>query len=181
MKPRPVLWRALIALAVLVLSSVVAFTTAPTLGLDLRGGTQIVLETRDTPEVAADGEATDRVLEVLRGRIDGLGVAEPSLARSGENRIIVELPGLTDPAEAAETLGRGQRPGDRGERSDQRQQQHRDEAAGRAAGRAHEGDPSGSGVSCGDGTGHRAGDDGAGVGHRARGRSPFGTIATAPA
>ncbi|GAA1858617.1 protein translocase subunit SecD [Pseudonocardia alni subsp. carboxydivorans] len=106
MKPRPVLWRALIALAVLALSSVVALTTAPTLGLDLRGGTQIVLETRDTPEVAADGEATDRVLEVLRGRIDGLGVAEPSLARSGENRIIVELPGLTDPAEAAETLGR---------------------------------------------------------------------------
>ncbi|MEJ8277913.1 protein translocase subunit SecD [Pseudonocardia spirodelae] len=106
MPHRPVLWRALIALAVLVLSTVVALTTAPTLGLDLRGGTQIVLETRDTPEVAADGEATDRVLEVLRGRVDGLGVAEPSLARSGENRIIVELPGLTDPAEAAATLGR---------------------------------------------------------------------------
>ena len=106
MQQRPVLWRSLIALAVLVLSSVIALTTAPTLGLDLRGGTQIVLETRDTEEVAADAEATDRVLEVLRGRIDGLGVAEPSLARSGENRIIVELPGLTDPAEAAETLGR---------------------------------------------------------------------------
>jgi SecD/SecF fusion protein len=99
-------WRALFALAVLAVSAVVALSTAPTLGLDLRGGTQIVLETRDTEEVVADGEATDRVLEVLRGRIDGLGVAEPSLARSGENRIIVELPGLTDPADAAETLGR---------------------------------------------------------------------------
>ncbi|MHA6616417.1 protein translocase subunit SecD [Pseudonocardia sp. DLS-67] len=106
MQQRPVLWRALIALAVIVVSAVVALSTAPTLGLDLRGGTQIVLETRDTEEVAADGEATDRVLEVLRGRVDGLGVAEPSLTRSGENRIIVELPGLTDPAEAAATLGR---------------------------------------------------------------------------
>ena len=106
MHQRPVLWRALIALAVLVASGLVALTTAPTLGLDLRGGTQIVLETRDTEEVAADAEATDRVLEVLRGRVDALGVAEPSLTRSGENRIIVELPGLTDPTEAADTLGR---------------------------------------------------------------------------
>ena len=106
MQQRPVLWRALTALAVLAVSAVVALTTAPTLGLDLRGGTQIVLETSDTEEVVADGEATDRVLEVLRGRVDGLGVAEPSLTRSGENRIIVELPGLTDPTEAAETLGR---------------------------------------------------------------------------
>lgn len=50
--------------------------------------------------------ATDRVLEVLRDRVDALGVAEPTLARSGEQRIIVELPGLRDPAEAAEVLGR---------------------------------------------------------------------------
>ena len=91
MKPRPVLWRALIALAVLALSSVVALTTAPTLGLDLRGGTQIVLETRDTPEVAADGEGTDRVLEVLRGRVDGLIVMAPQLDAEGLREA---LPGL---------------------------------------------------------------------------------------
>ncbi|MEQ3552408.1 protein translocase subunit SecD [Pseudonocardia nematodicida] len=103
---RPVLWRALLAFVVLALSTTVALTTAPTLGLDLRGGTQIVLETSDTDEVVADAEATDRTLEVLRGRVDSLGVAEPTLARSGENRIIVELPGLTDPTEAAEVLGR---------------------------------------------------------------------------
>jgi len=98
--------RALLALALLLLSGWIAFSQTPTLGLDLRGGTQIVLETQDTPEVAADAEGTDRVLEVLRGRVDALGVAEPTLARSGENRIIVELPGLQDPAEAAEVLGR---------------------------------------------------------------------------
>ena len=71
-----------------------AISTPARLGLDLRGGTQIVLETRDSPTVKADAEATDRALEVLRRRVDALGVAEPTLARSGERRIIVELPGV---------------------------------------------------------------------------------------
>lgn len=103
MKP-PVLARAVVALAVLVICTIVAFTSSPTLGLDLRGGTQIVLEARGGPD---DGpEATDRVLEVLRERVDGLGVAEPELTRSGDFRIVVDLPGLQDPAEAAEVLGR---------------------------------------------------------------------------
>lgn len=97
--------RALLALAVLGLSLFVALTTPIRLGLDLRGGTQIVLETRP-PDGRADREAADRTLEVLRGRVDALGVAEPVLARSGENRIVVELPGVQDPADAAEVLGR---------------------------------------------------------------------------
>ncbi len=98
--------RAFLALALLLLSGWVALTQSPRLGLDLRGGTQIVLQTQDTATVTADAAATDRVLEVLRERVDALGVAEPALTRSGEQRIIVELPGLQDPAEAAEVLGR---------------------------------------------------------------------------
>lgn len=98
--------RAVLALAVLILSGWVVLTHKPRLGLDLRGGTQIVLQTRNTPTVTADAAATDRVVEVLRERVDALGVAEPTLARSGEQRIIVELPGLRDPVEAAEVLGR---------------------------------------------------------------------------
>lgn len=103
---RAALARAVVTLAVLILSAWVVSTHSPRLGLDLRGGTQIVLETRDSPTTAADAAATDRVLQVLRGRVDALGVAEPTLARSGERRIVVELPGLRDPAEAAEVLGR---------------------------------------------------------------------------
>ncbi|GAA3919589.1 protein translocase subunit SecD [Streptomyces gulbargensis] len=98
--------RALLALVVVALSLWTVLTTPPRLGLDLRGGTRIVLETRHTPQVRADAAATDRTLEVLRKRVDGLGVAEPSLARSGERRIVVELPGLRDPREAAEVIGR---------------------------------------------------------------------------
>lgn len=101
-----VLRRALLALAVVALALWTALTTQPRLGLDLRGGTRIVLETQDTPALRADAAATDRALEVLRKRVDGLGVAEPSLARAGENRIVVELPGLRDPREAAEVIGR---------------------------------------------------------------------------
>ncbi|WP_327341841.1 protein translocase subunit SecD [Streptomyces europaeiscabiei] len=102
--------RGLLALAAVALSLYIALTVPVHLGLDLRGGTQIVLETRPTATATAtadaDSEATDRTLEVLRGRIDALGVAEPTLARSGSNRIVVELPGVQDPAEAADVLGR---------------------------------------------------------------------------
>ncbi|MFF7163506.1 protein translocase subunit SecD [Streptomyces sp. NPDC008086] len=98
--------RALLALAVLAVSLYIAITVPVRLGLDLRGGTQIVLETRSTATAEADSEATDRSLEVLRGRVDALGVAEPTLVRSGENRIVVELPGVQDPKKAADVLGR---------------------------------------------------------------------------
>ncbi|CAM5426833.1 protein translocase subunit SecD [Streptomyces canus] len=98
--------RGLIALAAVALSLYVALTVPVHLGLDLRGGTQIVLETRPTAAADADGEATDRTVEVLRGRIDALGVAEPGIARSGSDRIVVELPGLQDPRKAADVLGR---------------------------------------------------------------------------
>src|SRR3954468_18816200 len=99
MKHAPVL-RALLALAVISASLFIALTQSARLGLDLRGGTQIVLETRDSATVKADAETTDRTVEALRRRVDALGVAEPSLARSGERRIIVELPGVQDPKEA---------------------------------------------------------------------------------
>lgn len=105
MPSRAPLWRALAALAVLALTLFLALTMPAKLGLDLKGGTQIVLETQDTGRVKADAEATDRALSVLRGRVDALGVAEPTLARSGEKRIIIELPGLQDPREAARQIG----------------------------------------------------------------------------
>ncbi|WP_037862295.1 protein translocase subunit SecD [Streptomyces sp. NRRL S-340] len=98
--------RALFALAVVAVSLYVTLTVPVRLGLDLRGGTRIVLETRSTPTAEAGRAATDRTLEVLRGRVDALGVAEPVLVRSGAHRIIVELPGVQDPKEAARVLGR---------------------------------------------------------------------------
>jgi SecD/SecF fusion protein len=103
---RSSLVRALLALIVLSLSGFFVLTSSPTLGLDLRGGAQIVLEAQDTDTVTADAEATDRAIEVLRRRVDALGVSEPTLTRSGDRRVIVELPGISDPEEASEAIGR---------------------------------------------------------------------------
>ncbi|WP_193776591.1 protein translocase subunit SecD [Streptomyces sp. E2N166] len=98
--------RALVALLVMAGAVAIALTMPIRLGLDLRGGTQIVLETKSTATTEADREATDRTVEVLRGRIDALGVAEPTIVRSGDNRVVVELPGVQDPKKAADVLGR---------------------------------------------------------------------------
>jgi SecD/SecF fusion protein len=95
-----------VALGILAGSLYFTLTTPARLGLDLRGGTQIVLETQDSPTAKAGKESTDRAVEVLRRRVDALGVSEPSLTRSGDRRIIVELPGVQDPREAAEVIGR---------------------------------------------------------------------------
>lgn len=98
--------RALIALAAVALSLYVALTVPVHLGLDLRGGTQFVLETRPTTAADRESDATERTIEVLRGRVDALGVAEPTITRSGDDRIVVELPGVQDPRKAADVLGR---------------------------------------------------------------------------
>ncbi len=103
---RAALVRFLIALVIVAGSIYITVTTPARLGLDLRGGTQIVLETRDSPTVKAGAESTERAVEVLRRRVDALGVSESTLTRSGERRIIVELPGVQDPARAAEVIGR---------------------------------------------------------------------------
>ncbi len=99
-------WRALAVLAVLAGATALIATRPARLGLDLQGGTQIVLEARDGDGRRIDDDTLDRTLEVLRRRVDQLGVSEPSLQRSGDRRIIVELPGLDDPAEAIAVIGK---------------------------------------------------------------------------
>ena len=76
------------------------------LGLDLKGGAHIVLQAKDTPENPLREDSIDRLLAVLRNRIDQYGVAEPIIQKSGTDRIIVDLPGIQDPAAALELIGR---------------------------------------------------------------------------
>ena len=104
--PNATRWRALVVVAVLVGAGALVANLPVRLGLDLEGGTQIVLEARDTDRVTVDSDVASRTLEVLRRRVDALGVAEPSLQRSGDRRIIVELPGVDDPEQALAVLGR---------------------------------------------------------------------------
>jgi preprotein translocase subunit SecD len=70
-------------------------------GLDLQGGTQVLLRATD-PEVTADEMDTAR--GVIERRVNGLGVGETVVQLSGNDRIIVELPGVADPEQAVEAL-----------------------------------------------------------------------------
>jgi SecD/SecF fusion protein len=103
---RQLLWRGLFAVLVIAGSVALALTREPRLGLDLKGGSQIVLEA-DTADVRGSADdAVTRTVEVLRRRVDQLGVSESSLQRSGDQRIIVELPGVEDPEQAVDVIGR---------------------------------------------------------------------------
>ncbi|MDR7416566.1 MAG: protein translocase subunit SecD [Armatimonadota bacterium] len=76
------------------------------LGLDLQGGTRIVLEAQPRPGVQVTPDKVDAAMRVIERRIDALGIAEPLLQRQGTDRIIVEFPGLQDPQRAKELIGR---------------------------------------------------------------------------
>jgi preprotein translocase subunit SecD len=77
------------------------------LGLDLQGGIHLALEVDESKGTVADRSgALDRALRVIRTRIDEFGVAEPLVQQVGEERIVVELPGLRDPARAKEIVQR---------------------------------------------------------------------------
>ncbi len=104
--PKVSRWRIFLTVVSIGAAVYVILNNPINLGLDLRGGTQILLEAQDTPEVTVDSEVTGRTLEVLRRRVDAFGVAEPTLQLSGDRRIIIELPGLEDPDEALEVIGR---------------------------------------------------------------------------
>lgn len=70
-------------------------------GLDLQGGMYLALELDESRgAVANPADALDRALKVVRNRIDEFGVSEPTVQRVGDNRIIVELPGIDDPQRA---------------------------------------------------------------------------------
>jgi preprotein translocase subunit SecD len=71
------------------------------LGLDLQGGMHLGLELDQSKRVSADpAKDIDLALTVLRKRIDEFGVTEPLVQKQGDDRIVVELAGISDPARA---------------------------------------------------------------------------------
>jgi preprotein translocase subunit SecD len=74
-------------------------------GLDLQGGMHLALEVDESKgAVANKSEAIDRALKVVRTRIDQFGVSEPVVQKAGNDRIIVELPGIDDPRRAQDVV-----------------------------------------------------------------------------
>ena len=75
---------------------------SPLLGLDLQGGTEVVLRPAEGQEY--ESRDLDQAREIISRRVDGLGVAEPDITRQGSN-IVVQLPGVEDQDRAIDLIG----------------------------------------------------------------------------
>lgn len=101
-------WRLMLVAVVIIIAAIVAFPIKGKvrLGLDLRGGVHIILQAKGTPENPLTSDSLERLLVVLRSRIDQYGIAEPVIQREGEDRIAIDLPGVEDPEAALDLIGR---------------------------------------------------------------------------
>src|SRR3954468_15290667 len=88
---------------VAIVYTVTAGGHSPQLGLDLQGGTSVVLGAKEGQNNSSD--QLDRAISIIRRRVDGLGVAEPEITRQGDF-IVVSLPGVKDSQRAIELVGR---------------------------------------------------------------------------
>lgn len=91
----------------LTLVAAVVIAQVPTrLGLDLQGGSQLTLQLQPTPTVPTiTPEKLEGVKQVVENRINGLGVSEAVVQTAGDNQLIVQLPGVSDPEQAERVLG----------------------------------------------------------------------------
>ncbi len=78
---------------------------SPTLGLDLQGGLEVTLQAVPPPNRELTEEDLDRSVEIMRNRVDKLGVSEPEIRTQGDDQIVIQLPGIQDPQAAAEIIG----------------------------------------------------------------------------
>src|SRR5919197_988365 len=96
----------LLLVAGLIAGSVFVIATKATrLGLDLRGGVSLIYQAKPTKQSTVNGEAINRTLDIMRERVDQLGVAEPEIQRSGADQIDVSLPDVKNADEAANQVG----------------------------------------------------------------------------
>ena len=100
-------WFVLLLVSGLIAASVAVLTQRDTkLGLDLQGGVQLVYEAEPTSQQPTiTPEALQRAVDIMRERVDALGVSEPELLQSGRNQIEVNLPGVENAERAAQQVG----------------------------------------------------------------------------
>lgn len=82
-------------------AAVVSTNTSPKLGLDLQGGLSVVLAAKGN----TSSDRLDKALDIIRSRVDALGVGEPEIARAGDT-IVVDLPGVRNQDRARQIIGR---------------------------------------------------------------------------
>jgi preprotein translocase subunit SecD len=112
MHPRTRNWLIFIVFLVVVtllvdLSSVLPGTDidiTPKLGLDLSGGTQVLLEANAAQGAQLTSESMGQTLRIIENRVNASGLTEPLVQQAGTNRVLVELPNEKDPARAVSTI-----------------------------------------------------------------------------
>jgi len=100
------MWKFIFIIAVVALAVFLYFNNSINLGLDLQGGSHIVLQAQPTEERPITNEVMSGIQSVIERRVNQLGLSEPVIQREGSDRIIVELPAIDNPNEAIETIGR---------------------------------------------------------------------------
>src|SRR3954468_16977858 len=96
----------LLLVAALFAASAVMILSKPTrLGLDLKGGVSLTYQAKPTVQSGVTSDAIDRTLDIMRERVDQLGVSEPEIQRSGSDQIDVSLPDVKNADEAANQVG----------------------------------------------------------------------------
>src|SRR5207237_772507 len=78
----------------------------PTLGLDLQGGLEVVLKAVPPKGHKLTSEDIDRSIDIMRKRIDKLGVSEPEIRKQGTNQIVIQLAGVHNAGDAAKLIGK---------------------------------------------------------------------------
>jgi SecD/SecF fusion protein len=87
-------------------SGLVIATKKTTLGLDLKGGTELIFQGRPTPQnPTISGDDINRAIEIIRKRTDALGVSEPEISRIGTDSIRIGLPDVSNAARASQEVG----------------------------------------------------------------------------
>src|SRR3954453_9148756 len=95
----------LLMLGFLAASVGIMITKETRLGLDLKGGVELVYQGEPTPQSDVTPAAIDRAINIIRDRVDQLGVAEPEIQRLGQKQISVGLPGIKDLNRAKKQVG----------------------------------------------------------------------------
>ena len=100
--------RLLIVLIIALLTSAITFLNIMPLqlGLDLKGGSQLTIQLKPTEDIKnISQEDLEAAKTVLENRVNGLGVAEPIVQTLGKDKIVIQLPGVTNPEQAERVLG----------------------------------------------------------------------------
>jgi SecD/SecF fusion protein len=90
----------LLVAGLLAASAAVIATKKTFLGLDLKGGVELVYKASATQQSGVNPDSLNRAVDIMRQRVDQLGVSQPQISTQGKDEIVVGLPDVTDTARA---------------------------------------------------------------------------------